>query len=433
MNLNTENMTNKTSLFTLKILFTLTCLIGLPVISMAQMSSKTPDQAVRFLADGILATTPIQMVHYKTGETFASAQQLPVIPEINLQSKYTDWHYENGVLRMAMIRIARILEEPKYHKYVADNYRFAFDNLEYFRKQFEQQFEKPGLFRLFRMNSLDDCGTMGAALIDLYSDQQDKRYREYIDQVADYILNKEIRLSNGTLARNHPRKNAVWADDLYMAVSFLARMGQLTQNPVYWNDAIRQIINFNNVLFHREAELYHHGCLTGTGDLCPAFWGRANGWVMMAQIELLAVLPLEHPRRPELLSMLKDHTKGIARYQAANGLWHQVLDKNDSYLESSCSAMFIYSLARAVNKGWIDPYYAQIANRGWDGLYANITEDAQVKDICVGTHLEMNLPFYYNRPKSVNDTHGLASTLLAGAEIYLLRQKFPVKVDPRGF
>jgi unsaturated rhamnogalacturonyl hydrolase len=251
--------------------------------------------------------------------------------------------------------------------------------------------------------------------------------------VADYILNKQIRLANGTLARNHPRKNAVWADDLYMAVSFLARMGQLTENPVYWNDAIRQVENFKNILFNSETELYHHGCLTGTDDLCPAFWGRANGWVMMAQIELLAVLPSEHPRRPELISMLNGHIQGIAKWQAANGLWHQLLDKSDSYLESSCSAMFIYSIARAVNEGWIDPFYGQIANRGWDGLYANITEDAQVKDICVGTHLEMSLPFYYNRPKSVNDTHGLASTLLAGTEIAKLNIKHSKKVNPQSF
>ena len=129
------------------------------------------------------------------------------------------------------------------------------------------------------------------------------------------------------------------------------------------------------------------------------------------------MLPEDHPKRDTLISILNNFIIGISRFQSSNGLWHQLLDKTDSYLESSVSAMFIYGVAKSVNEGWIHPSYGSIARRGWNGLYQNITEEATVKDICVGTHIEQDLVFYYNRPKSVNDSHGLAATLMAGTEI----------------
>lgn len=159
--------------------------------------------------------------------------------------------------------------------------------------------------------------------------------------------------------------------------------------------------------------VYNHVYLHNIGQTNGAFWGRANGWVMMAQVELLAALPQNHLKRDELLGILKNFIRGISRLQSRSGLWHQLPNKIDSFLESSCTTMFTYTIANALNEGWIDSVWSQVAWKGWRGLYGNITEDAQVEDICVGTHVEWNLAFYYNRPISVNDTHGLATTILA--------------------
>jgi unsaturated rhamnogalacturonyl hydrolase len=180
-------------------------------------------------------------------------------------------------------------------------------------------------------------------------------------------------------------------------------------------------------------KIYHHAYFDDAGITNGAHWGRANGWVMMAQVELLDVLPEDHLMRPELLRILNQFVGGIARLQGQTGMWHQLLDRYDSYLESSCTAMFVYSIAKSVNNEWVDSSFAQVAWRGWQGLYGKITEDAQVTDICVGTHIEMNLPFYYNRPRSVNDTHGLASTILAGTEMIILQKSIGPRVNPRSF
>jgi unsaturated rhamnogalacturonyl hydrolase len=151
-----------------------------------------------------------------------------------------------------------------------------------------------------------------------------------------------------------------------------------------------------------------------------AFWGRASGWALLAQVDLLDRLPKNHPKRSQLLKILRQHIVGIARYQGAEGLWHQLLDKPDSYPETSCSAMFTYAIARSVNRGYIEPRYASIARRGWEGIMTKIHPDGQVEGVCAGTSISDNLVDYYHRPTPLNDIHGIGAVILAGSEILQL-------------
>lgn len=113
----------------------------------------------------------------------------------------------------------------------------------------------------------------------------------------------------------------------------------------------------------------------------------------------------------------------LGEYQNGKGLWHQLLDKSDSYEESSCTSMFTYCTARAVNEGWIHRSYATIALAGWEGLKANmITFDGQLKSVCIGTGIRDDLVFYYNRPARTNEAHGLGAVIEAGIEIMKLKK-----------
>jgi len=383
----------------------------------SQMRKMNHEETVRFLADKIIENTHRTITNKNTGDLFETGSHLPLLKEIQVKSEYSHWHYENGVLNLAMFRLGEVLPDRKYTDFSLLNYRFIFDHKDYFRKQYDSGIITCNFHRLFRLASLDDCGTMGAGLIKAYEYSNEPEYLTSINRIARYITAGQLRLDDGTLVRDYPRKNTLWADDLYMSVSFLCRMGTLTGNKDYFDDAAKQVINFTKYLYYPGKGMYYHCYYTDTGENGVAHWGRANGWVMMAQVDLLSNLPVSHPDRQQLIGILNEFIIGISRHQGQNGLWHQLLDKTDSYYESSATAMFIYGVARAVNKGWIDRSYRSIAIRGWNGLYHNITEDAQVRDICVGTHIEQDLVFYYNRPRSVNDIHGLAATLLAGAEM----------------
>jgi rhamnogalacturonyl hydrolase YesR len=102
--------------------------------------------------------------------------------------------------------------------------------------------------------------------------------------------------------------------------------------------------------------------------------------------------------------------------QDGTGFWHQLLDKNDSYLETSCTAIYTYVLAKGINKGWLDPKtYGPAAILGWNAVNTKVNEKGQVEGTCVGTGLAWDPAFYYHRPISPFAAHGYGPVLLAGA------------------
>jgi unsaturated rhamnogalacturonyl hydrolase len=137
--------------------------------------------------------------------------------------------------------------------------------------------------------------------------------------------------------------------------------------------------------------------------------------------DLLDVLPPDHPGRPKVLAQLRRTLRSIAQLQSGSGLWHQMVDRNDSYLETSASAIFVYVLAHAVNQGWIGyAGYGPVAQAGWNALSARINRQGQVEGTCVGTTFAGDQVYYYNRPTSVDAMHGYGPMLLAGAEMLAL-------------
>ncbi|MEO6520666.1 MAG: glycoside hydrolase family 88 protein [Mucilaginibacter sp.] len=389
----------------------------LTACSGAVFAQTNTEEVVRRVADNIIKTTTFKFVNSKTGEKFDSTKGLAPSGDVKAESKYNRWMYVNGVLTAGMMQTAAVLNDKKYSDYSLHNFQFIFNSLPYFEEVRKDKSVKVEYGPYFNISNLDACGAMSAGLMDVYALDNRKDYRTYLDRSVDYISNKQLRLPDGTLCRPNPRKNTIWADDLYMSIPFLARMGKLTGNTKYFDDAIKQVENFNKYLYDTNTGLYWHNYYSDVEMNGVGHWGRANGWLAVAQTELLRNLPANHPKRAELIRLLLRQIVGFARYQDQSGLWHQLLDKPDSYLETSVTAMYTYAVARAVNEGWINEKYISIAREGWKGLTAKVTTDGQLEDVCIGTNMDEAIKFYYTRPKELNDTHGLGAILLAGTEM----------------
>ena len=147
--------------------------------------------------------------------------------------------------------------------------------------------------------------------------------------------------------------------------------------------------------------------------------------------EVLDVLPEDHPGRSAVMAQYKAHVKGITKLQSGEGFWHQLLDRNDSYLETSATAIFTYCIARGINKGWLDVIsYGPVAQLGWSAVSTKINDKGQVEGTCVGTGMAFDPAFYYYRPVNVYAAHGYGPVLLAGAEmINLINNLFPKMND----
>jgi rhamnogalacturonyl hydrolase YesR len=408
--------------------FFIICFIQILVLITCAQNSDDDEAVTRKIADYILEQSEFVFYDIANKQTYHSTKDIPEDVEVKFKSTFGEWHYTNGVLNMAMIDLGNFLNEEKYTNFAIQHVAFGFDNYAFFQKRFtgDQPHYRYPFGQLWTMKELDDCGAMGASVIEVYQRVNRKDYLEYIENTAKHITEKQDRLQDGTLVRTFPYKMTLWADDLYMSVPFLARMGKLSGKSKYFDDAIHQVLKFTEYLWNEDKQLYYHCYYSDLKRNGVAHWGRCNGWIMMAQVNLLNFLPVDHPKREELIKNLERQILGIAKYQNPDGLWHQVLDKNDSYLESSCSAMFTYCIARAVNEGWIDKRYASIAIRGWDGLKAHkITHNGQIKDICIGTGIENDMVFYYNRPARTNEKHGLGAVIDAGIEIIRLKKILP--------
>jgi rhamnogalacturonyl hydrolase YesR len=200
-------------------------------------------------------------------------------------------------------------------------------------------------------------------------------------------------------------------------------MGALTGDAAYFDDAVKQIAQFSARMFIPEIGLYRHGWVQEM-EPHPAFhWARANGWAIIAMAELLDVLPDNHPGRAAVLEQYRAHARGLAAVQGGTGLWHQLLDRNDSYLETSASAMFVYAIGHGINRGWLDAKaYGPMVSLGWNAVAQQVNATGQVKGTCVGTGMGFDPMFYYYRPTHVLAAHGYGPVLLAGAEMITLRQ-----------
>lgn len=379
------------------------------------------EKKIRSVINAVLKDATFQFVDKTSGKKFNSTVNVPENVKLNPESAYNEWRYWNGVLNMAMITLAEDLSEQRCKEFAQKNVSFAFDNYKYFEKKYNNEGKWNYPFgQRFITEELDDCGAIGASVIEVFKFDQQERYKEYIHMAADHILNKQTRLDDKTFVRSFPFKWTLWADDLYMGLSFLSRMGEYTGDKKFFDDAADQVINFHKYLFDENIGLMHHCWYSDVNKTNAAFWGRANGWALVAQVDLLDRIPKSHPKREILVKLIQNHILGIARYQGEQGLWHQILDKTDSYLETSCSAMFTYTIARAVNNGYIEKRYASIALRGWEGVMSKIRDDGKVEGVCTGTVTSDDLVYYYKRPAPLNDVHGIGTILMAGAEVLKL-------------
>jgi rhamnogalacturonyl hydrolase YesR len=250
----------------------------------------------------------------------------------------------------------------------------------------------------------------------------------------DFILNKEYRLADGTFARTRPQHNTVWLDDMFMGIPPIAcysLLGDDAQQKSRQSEAVRQVLQFADRMWVPEKKLFRHGWVEDMGDH-PAFhWGRANGWALLTMCEVLDVLPESYPQRDKILNLFREHVRGLAALQSGEGFWHQLLDRNDSYLESSATAIYTYCMAHAINKGWIDAMaYGPVVTLAWHALTTIINDKGQVDKTCVGTGMAFDPAFYYYRPVNVYAAHGYGPVIWAGAEmVNLLNKQHPKMND----
>lgn len=338
--------------------------------------------------------------------------------------------YEWGVAYGAMLLAAEATGDTKFSDYTMKRMELISSVAQYFKSLPADQRKNNPVRSILDPGSLDDAGSMCAAMIKSMSTGRNQSLRPLIENYINHISARQQRLKDGTLSRNRPLPDALWLDDLYMSVPALAQMGNLTGNRKYFDDATRQVIQFSQRMFNADKGLFMHGWIQDMNPHPAFYWGRCNGWALLAMSELLDVLPPDHVAAKTILELFRAHAAGIASYQSGKGFWHQLIDRNDSYLETSATAIFTYCFAHGINKGWLDPKaFGPAAVLGWNAIQTKVNEQGQVEGTCVGTGMAFDPAFYYYRPVNVAAAHGYGPTIMAGAEMLILIKNYQIVIN----
>ena len=252
-----------------------------------------------------------------------------------------------------------------------------------------------------------DYRVFGTVPLEIFLQTKDRKYLDLGRGFADRQWEKTT--PDGITAEAR-----YWVDDMYMINVVQAQAYRTTRDPKYLDRAALATAAYLDKL-QQPNGLFHHA------PDSPFYWGRGNGWYAAGMAELLRDLPKNHPRRARILDGYRKMMAALLKYQGEDGLWRQLVDRPDSWAETSGTGMFAFAIVTGVKEKWLPANtYGPAARKAWLGLVKHVDAQANVTEVCVGTNkaaqevgpdLDKQLKFYNERPRRTGDLHGQAPVL----------------------
>ncbi|MCM1188186.1 MAG: glycoside hydrolase family 88 protein [bacterium] len=341
--------------------------------------------------------------------------------------------YHQGVFLSGMQRVYELCGDERYFRYVkryVDAVTGPDGEIPGFCHEYRRD-EAPFLQRtaLTRLDNRQPA----ILLYQLYEYTGEERYRKAIETVTQSMLYYPVNLAGGYWHMlGQPYQ--MWLDGAYMAAPLCLLYDQKFGCPVLRERAVNQIFIMNDRMLDPKTGLYFHGWDESkkapwadpeTG-LSGQIWGRAVGWYAVAVLQTLELLPSGHPAVGRLKQIGRELLEALANWQdPETGMWFQVLDRpdrEDNWVESSCTNLFLCAYAAAIRNGVIDKRYEQVMRKGYQGITDALSWDEEgfpvIDRVCIGTCIdEGTYEHYINRPQTKNDLHGVGAFLLMCAEL----------------
>lgn len=248
-----------------------------------------------------------------------------------------------------------------------------------------------------------DYSIFGVLPLEIYLLNKDKKYLTLGQRFADKQWEKTTPDAITAEAR-------YWIDDMYMITAIQTQAYRATKDKKYLDRAattaaayLEKLQQPNGLFFHApDSEFY---------------WSRGVGWFAAGMAELLSDLPKNHPKRAQIMNSFQKMMATLLKTQTENGLWRQLIDKPESWEETSGTGMFTFAMVTGVKKGWLDEKtYGPAARRAWLGLVKHVDNKGNISNVCVGTNKGFSVQYYLDRERRTGDLHGQAALLwTAGA------------------
>ena len=336
------------------------------------------------------------------------------------------WSYTQGLVCLADQRLAAETGDQKYYRY----------GLNYANKMIDDE----GNIATYNMEKYNlDLINSGNILFEIYEKTGAEKYKKAIFQLREQLKNQP-RTSEGGFWHKEVYTNQMWLDGIYMADPFYAQFGKKFDEPEAFDDVENQLIVIQKHTHDSITGLNYHGwdesrkqqwadSLTGHS---PHVWGRAQGWYLMALVDLLDFFPLDHPGRDKVIEILNTVASAVVAVQdSASAVWYQVPDlggREGNYLEATASSMFIYALLKGVRMGYLDQSYLAPAKKGFDGILNNfiekngdetisLTSCCAVAGLGGNPYRDGSYEYYINTEVRDNDPKGIGPFIMACIEM----------------
>ena len=252
----------------------------------------------------------------------------------------------------------------------------------------------------------------GAIPLELFMQTGDRRYLAIGRDFADKQW--ENPSTDGITAEAR-----YWIDDMYMITLLQVEAYRATQDIRYLDRAALTMEAYLDTLQQPNGLFYH------APDV-PFYWGRGNGWVAAGMTELLRSLPKEHPRQPRILKGYLLMMESLLPFQSPDGLWRQLIDRPESWPETSSTGMFAFAMVTGVQNGWLDAArFGPAVRSAWLALAKRIDKRGNISDVCEGTNKRNDYQYYLDRARNTGDLHGQAPVLWTASALLRAAQNLP--------
>ena len=286
------------------------------------------------------------------------------------------WDWSQGVALFGIWKYYGLTGEQKY--------------LDYLIQWFDTKLNRPIVHNINTMAPL-------LTLCFLFEKTNRKEYYDYCENCAEWLLEGLPKTNNGGfqhITMDSDNNQQMWADTVFMSVLFLAKFSSISGNKRYAGEAKKQMMLHIYYLADKKTGLWYHGwSFERMDNFAGAFWARGNCWFTIAAAELPDLIELEEWESDLILSAYRDQAAALCRFQSPEGLWHTLVDHEDSYLEVSGSAGFAYGLLRGVRVGLLPKECREVALRA-AAVQEHIGVDGLVNQVSYGTIVADNLDYY---------------------------------------
>jgi rhamnogalacturonyl hydrolase YesR len=248
-----------------------------------------------------------------------------------------------------------------------------------------------------------DLNMFGSLPLELYQITKEQRYLELGIPYADtqWVLPKKPRVTEKEWAdKGYSWQTRLWIDDMYMITIVQTQAYKATGDRKYIDRAAKEMVLYLDSLQRPNGLFYH-------APDAPFYWGRGNGWMAAGMAVLLRHLPQDNKDRTRIMQGYQTMMKSLKQFQTPAGMWNQLIDEPDYWVETSGSAMFTFALITGVKQGWLNKKeYTPVARKAWMAMVPYINEKDEVREVCIGTNKKNDKQYYFDRPRHAGDFHG---------------------------